>query len=119
MKTYSQLSDQEVASAIALKMGWKKFQRFWKIDEEVCYRRLECPPHFSNDFDAEIFNPCHSLDQCAVFEEWLYCKLQNYKKIMAYANRIKSTSLGCWERAIKATTDQRCEAFLKTVGVCE
>ena len=128
MKTYSQLSDQEVAEAIAEEMGWTKEINHWWDGETY--------PYVLEDSDHEVllgetaWNPRHDLNQCRVFEEWL--EKQDHPKIgpselqEKYSYALRNLVVGRsyylieeWFAIIRATPDQRCEAFLKTMGRCK
>lgn len=122
MKPYSSFSDQEVAEAIAEAMGWELLGRrasnkilhaLWKDHNGETW-------HTSNALidHGKLFDPRHSLDQCAVFEEWTLNKGLFDKYLINISNMCGSPKPHQrWLfNHVTATDSKRCEAFLKTMG---
>lgn len=120
---YESLSDSEVATLIAEKMGW--YLCIAEGDTTASLFWDNSPKPF---LDKE-WNPRkhENLYQCWVFEEWISNEERpfpdskiNYLSALEHITNVGSfaDTVGNDFALLHATADQRCKAFLITVGEC-
>jgi hypothetical protein len=118
MKKFNNLTDTQVAEMIAEEMGWKIQFAVGAYPAQIYLNAEGYPNYYSRLESGHIafkkWNPIRSLDQCAVFEEWLRSQEDQggYFKETIFKEY-------CEELEVCATPRQRCEAFLKTMGRVE
>ena len=111
MKTFKEMSDEEVADFIAEKMGWTlREHRVWVAENGESFYVCESPHHCV----CLTWNPMRSLDQCWIFEEWLIENEHTEYFDILEISMPNDDGNRSWSG--HATAAQRCDAFYLTMG---